>query len=52
MPIDVALMQLSPPDAHGFCSFGVGVDTIAYGRQVRALCGRADQRPDAAHLWR
>jgi acyl-CoA hydrolase len=27
MPIDVALIQLSPPDAHGFCSFGVGVDT-------------------------
>jgi 4-hydroxybutyrate CoA-transferase len=27
MPIDVALLQLSPPDAHGFCSFGVGVDT-------------------------
>jgi 4-hydroxybutyrate CoA-transferase len=27
MPIDVALVELSPPDAHGFCSFGVGVDT-------------------------
>jgi 4-hydroxybutyrate CoA-transferase len=27
MPIDVALLQLSPPDPHGFCSFGVGVDT-------------------------
>ena len=27
MPIDVALLELSPPDAHGFCSFGVGVDT-------------------------
>jgi 4-hydroxybutyrate CoA-transferase len=27
MPIDVALVQVSPPDAHGFCSFGVGVDT-------------------------
>src|SRR5438552_211387 len=27
MPIDVALIQVSPPDAHGFCSFGVGVDT-------------------------
>ncbi len=27
MPIDVALVALSPPDAHGFCSFGVGVDT-------------------------
>ena len=27
MPIDVALIQVSPPDDHGFCSFGVGVDT-------------------------
>ncbi len=26
MPIDVALIQISPPDDHGFCSFGVGVD--------------------------
>jgi acyl-CoA hydrolase len=27
MPIDVALIQVSPPDSHGFCSFGVGIDT-------------------------
>ena len=27
MPIDVALVEVSPPDAHGLCSFGVGVDT-------------------------
>jgi 4-hydroxybutyrate CoA-transferase len=26
MPIDVALIQVSPPDSHGYCSFGVGVD--------------------------
>src|SRR6266496_1533836 len=26
MPLDVALLELSPPDSHGFCSFGVGVD--------------------------
>jgi acetyl-CoA hydrolase len=26
MPIDVALIHVSPPDEHGFCSFGVGVD--------------------------
>lgn len=25
MPIDVALVQVSPPDEHGFCSFGVEV---------------------------
>src|SRR5262249_36692882 len=27
MPIDVALVEVSPPDSHGYCSFGVGVDT-------------------------
>lgn len=27
IPIDVALIHVSPPDEHGFCSFGVGVDT-------------------------
>ncbi|HTP13854.1 MAG TPA: acetyl-CoA hydrolase/transferase C-terminal domain-containing protein [Bacteroidota bacterium] len=26
LPIDVALIQVSPPDKHGFCSFGVGVE--------------------------
>ncbi|MGA9901329.1 MAG: acetyl-CoA hydrolase/transferase C-terminal domain-containing protein [Terriglobales bacterium] len=27
MPLDVALIEVSPPDSHGYCSFGVGVDT-------------------------
>ncbi|MBI4552031.1 MAG: acetyl-CoA hydrolase/transferase family protein [Candidatus Latescibacteria bacterium] len=26
LPIDVAMIQVSPPDEHGFCSFGVSVD--------------------------
>ncbi|MDH4069065.1 MAG: 4-hydroxybutyrate CoA-transferase [Ignavibacteria bacterium] len=25
-PIDVAMIHVSPPDEHGFCSFGVGVE--------------------------
>jgi 4-hydroxybutyrate CoA-transferase len=36
MPLDVALMQVSPPDAHGFCSFGIGVDTTL----TAAKCAR------------
>jgi len=28
MHIDVALVQLSPPDGHGFCSYGVAVDIV------------------------
>ena len=26
LPIDVALVQVSPPDAHGYCSLGTSVD--------------------------
>ncbi|MBP7184346.1 MAG: acetyl-CoA hydrolase/transferase family protein [Saprospiraceae bacterium] len=26
MPIDVALVQVSPPDEHGYCSLGISVD--------------------------
>jgi 4-hydroxybutyrate CoA-transferase len=36
LPIDVALIQVSPPDEHGFCSFGVGVDTT----KTAAECAR------------
>lgn len=34
LPIDVNLLNLSPPDEHGFCSFGVGVDTSKKASQV------------------
>ena len=27
-PIDVALIQVSPPDKHGYCSFGIAVDIV------------------------
>jgi acyl-CoA hydrolase/GNAT superfamily N-acetyltransferase len=28
MHLDYALVQVSPPDAHGFCSFGISVDVV------------------------
>ena len=28
VPVDVALIQVSPPDAHGYCSLGVSVDIV------------------------
>jgi len=38
MPIDVALIQVSPPDEHGFCSFGVGVDcTLSAAQCARTV---------------
>ena len=36
MPIDVALIEVSLPDSHGYCSFGVGVDTTL----TAAKCAR------------
>ncbi len=36
LPIDVAFIQVSPPDPHGYCSFGVGVDTTL----TAAKCAR------------
>ena len=36
MPIDVALIEVSRPDSHGYCSFGVGVDTTL----TAAKCAR------------
>ena len=36
LPVDVALIHVSPPDEHGFCSFGAGVDTT----KTAAECAR------------
>jgi len=33
-PIDVALIQVSPPDEHGYCSFGVGVECTKAAAEV------------------
>ena len=34
LPIDVALIHVSPPDEHGFCSFGVGVECTKTATEV------------------
>lgn len=36
LPIDVALIQVSPPDAHGFCSLGTSVDIAKAAVEVAA----------------
>ncbi|MFO7835139.1 MAG: GNAT family N-acetyltransferase [Candidatus Thorarchaeota archaeon] len=33
MPIDVALIQVSPPDEHGYCSLGISVDITKSGAE-------------------
>jgi 4-hydroxybutyrate CoA-transferase len=44
IPVDVAFVQISPPDEHGFCSYGVGVEctkaAAESARQVVALVNR------------
>jgi 4-hydroxybutyrate CoA-transferase len=47
MPIDVALIQVGPPDAHGFCSLGVGVDaTLTAARCAKIVVAQVnDQMP-------
>jgi acetyl-CoA hydrolase len=44
LQVDVALIQVSPPDEHGFCSFGVGVEctkaAAEHARTVIALVNR------------
>ncbi len=41
LPLDVAFVQVSPPDAHGYCSLGSSVDVtraaVDHARQIVAL---------------
>ena len=38
LPVDVALIQLSPPDADGYCSFGVSADyTVAAANSANTV---------------
>jgi 4-hydroxybutyrate CoA-transferase len=37
LPLDVALVQLSPPDRHGYCSLGVSVDVAAAAVETAKL---------------
>jgi len=37
LPLDVALVQVSPPDRHGFCSLGVSVDASRAAVQTARL---------------
>jgi 4-hydroxybutyrate CoA-transferase len=45
LPIDVALIHVSPPDEHGFCSFGVGVEcTKAAAEKARTVIALVNRR--------
>jgi 4-hydroxybutyrate CoA-transferase len=45
IPVDIALIQVSPPDEHGFCSYGAGVEcTKAAAETARTVVALVNQR--------
>ncbi len=45
VPVDVAFIQISPPDEHGFCSYGVGVEcTKAAAESARMVVALVNHR--------
>lgn len=45
LPLDVAIVQVSPPDKHGYCSLGVSVDVAATAvRTARAVIAQVNPR--------
>ncbi len=49
LPIDVALIHCSPPDEHGFLSFGVGVETTKSAANA-AKCVIAQVNPEMPRI--
>ena len=50
LPIDVALIQVSPPDAHGYCSLGTSVDIArAAADTARHVIAQVNPRMPRTH---
>ncbi|GAB4050475.1 acetyl-CoA hydrolase/transferase family protein [Spirosoma litoris] len=50
LPIDVALIQVSPPDAHGFCSLGPSVDiSLAAIHSAKYVIAQVNPRVPRTH---
>jgi acyl-CoA hydrolase len=50
LPLDVVLMQVSPPDAHGFVSLGTTVDcTLTAIRYARTVIAEVNQQMPRTH---
>lgn len=52
IPIDVALLNCSRPNADGYCSFGTSADLAGFGRRMCEGRYRPDQPPRAVLLRR
>jgi 4-hydroxybutyrate CoA-transferase len=45
LPLDVALLQLSPPDRHGYCTLGTSVDTaLAASHAARCVIAEINEQ--------
>lgn len=50
LPVDVALIQVSKPDAHGFCSYGVSVDfTKAAAEKAKLVIAQVNDQMPSVH---
>jgi len=50
LPLDVALIHVSPPDRHGYCSLGVSVDvTRAAVQSARTVVAQVNPRMPRSH---
>jgi acyl-CoA hydrolase len=50
MPLDVALIHVSPPDKHGYCSLGVSVDaTVAAVQTARYVIAQVNPNMPRTH---
>lgn len=50
LPLDVALIQVSPPDRHGFCSLGVSVDVaLAAVQSARTVIAQVNPQMPRTH---
>ena len=50
IPLDVALIQVSPPDEHGFCCFGISVDVVKSASESATLV-IAEINPQMPRTW-
>ena len=50
VPLDVALLQLSPPDEHGYCTLGTSVDAaLAASQSARYIVAEINERMPRTH---
>jgi acyl-CoA hydrolase len=50
LPIDVAMIQVSPPDQHGFCSLGTSVDaSLAAAQSAKHVIAQINPRVPRTH---